>query len=349
MKITRLLLAITVILGINTAKGQDIHFSQFYMTPLKLNPALAGAEYDIRGFMNYRNQWKSVTTPFVTYMASYDMNFANQKNKTGFWAAGISAFSDKAGDSRMVTNQMNLSGAYHVYLNNNSTLGLGVQAGFFQRSVDMTELQWGSQYNGLTYDPSLSTGESASGMENFMKPDFSTGINYSFRKSEHYTTANDQILINTGISIQHANKPGYNYQEVNFDKLHFRWVGHFNALIGIPNTLFSAQPGILFMQQGGNREFLLGSNILYKFKEESKYTGYVKGGTMSLGLFYRNRDAFVITSMMEFANYAIGISYDINSSYLKTESSGRGAFELALRYVLPSPFGNAPKSRSRFN
>ena len=47
--------------------AQDIHFSQFFETPLLRNPALAGIfSGDLRIQAVYRNQWNSVTVPYQT-------------------------------------------------------------------------------------------------------------------------------------------------------------------------------------------------------------------------------------------------------------------------------------------
>ena len=101
--------------------SQDVHFSQTYMTPLELNPANVGTEYDIRGILNYRTQWSSVSSePFVTMMAGYDMNFNKSTQKTGYFAGGIFLFNDKAGDSKMNQTNVNLCIAYHVNLNENN-------------------------------------------------------------------------------------------------------------------------------------------------------------------------------------------------------------------------------------
>ena len=58
-----------------TVEAQDIHFSQFYMSPLNLNPALTGImNCNMRVSSNYRNQWSSVlkADAFKTYNVSYD-------------------------------------------------------------------------------------------------------------------------------------------------------------------------------------------------------------------------------------------------------------------------------------
>src|SRR5579871_2190773 len=53
--------------NIFSATAQDIHFSQFFETPLLRNPSLAGIfSGDMRLQTVYRNQWQSVTVPYQT-------------------------------------------------------------------------------------------------------------------------------------------------------------------------------------------------------------------------------------------------------------------------------------------
>src|ERR1044072_2773780 len=125
--------------------AQDIHFSQFYMAPLSLNPAMAVAEHDLQANLNYKNQWSSVASPYKTTAFSFDAGLNRKRNEKGILAVGINFFSDKAGDAKMGTTQANISIAYHVRLNKNSLLGGGVQAGYLQRSINTTELKWGNQ------------------------------------------------------------------------------------------------------------------------------------------------------------------------------------------------------------
>ena len=68
--------AIIAILGF-TAYGQDPQFTQFYANPLYLNPAFAGSYGCPRFNMNYRNEWPSLSSNYVTYSVSYDQYFKN--------------------------------------------------------------------------------------------------------------------------------------------------------------------------------------------------------------------------------------------------------------------------------
>ncbi len=53
-------------------KAQDPHFTQFYASPLYLNPAFTGLTYEHRFSMNGRLQWPGVSTAYNTAMVSYD-------------------------------------------------------------------------------------------------------------------------------------------------------------------------------------------------------------------------------------------------------------------------------------
>ncbi|MBK7037948.1 MAG: type IX secretion system membrane protein PorP/SprF [Bacteroidetes bacterium] len=57
-------------MAVGVLRAQDVHFSQYNAAPLALNPALTGVNScDWRAGLTYRNQWNSVTTPYVTYEA----------------------------------------------------------------------------------------------------------------------------------------------------------------------------------------------------------------------------------------------------------------------------------------
>ena len=116
--------------------AQDIHFSQMEFSPLTLNPALAGANSPMQGIVNYRSQWSSVATPFKTIAASVDARFnENKRKKSGIIAGGLNFFNDQSGDLQVNTTNVNINLAYHLILDQNSTIGLGIYTGFGQRSI----------------------------------------------------------------------------------------------------------------------------------------------------------------------------------------------------------------------
>ena len=354
MKKTTTILIMAVVLMLNlelqtsSLYAQDIHFSQANMTPLLVNPANAGSEYTMRGILNYRSQWGSVGTPFVSMMGAFDMNFKNPKgNKTGYFAGGIFAFSDKSGDSQMKTNQVNLSIAYHLNIDKNNTIGLGMQGGYFQRSATVESLTWGSQFDGYQYNPTYNTGESPdfTGIS-FGAADYTSGLVWTYRNDQEYLSGR-KTLINSGLSMHHLSKPEIETQNLVQDQLHYRWIWHSNAIIGL-NTEFTLLPYLFYSRQGSVNEIMFGSEVLYMFKEGSHYTKNNKGMAIGLGSFYRWDDAIIFDIIAQYDSYTLSFSYDINTSSLNNASGKKGAYEIAIRYVYPNPFGGI-KSKSRFD
>ena len=95
------------------ASAQDIHFSQFYMAPLNLNPALTGLmNCNQRLSANYRNQWASVLRDkaFQTYNVAYDSRIPVGRND--YIGVGGSIWGDKAGSLNFRTNQLTGSFSY---------------------------------------------------------------------------------------------------------------------------------------------------------------------------------------------------------------------------------------------
>ena len=325
------------------SNAQDIHFSQFYMSPLTLDPALCGATHDLEAGINYKNQWKSVASSYKTFGAGVNLRLNKKKVQKGFWAGGINFFSDKAGDSKMGTTQGNLTLAYHLLLSEHSTLGAGLQGGFTQRSINYGALQWANQYDGTNFNAALPSSEPTAS-NNYAFVDMGAGIVWTYSKSEKYMTGNDQRKINIGVAAFHPHQPEYSFYKTTGEKLHAKWVAHGELLMGINNTNLSLAPGFMYLRQGRMQEIYAGMMFKYQLKESSKYTGNVKGSAFSLGAYYRFKDAFAITSLLEFSNYAIGFSYDVNTSGLTKASNGKGGMEIALRFTNPNPFRSGSKA-----
>lgn len=320
--------------------GQDIHFSQYNLTPLVINPAQAGAYKSIEAIANYKSQWTSISpNAYKTFMLSADGRFKQKQWKTSWLGGGINFYSDKAGDGNMKTTQVNASFGYHTQLDNQNTLGGCIMAGYTGRSIDYSKLTWDEQYVNGSYNsinPSFEEGNWSK--SKFGYPDVGMGILYQFNKGQIYSTANDMIIIHSGLALFHLNRPSYSFYGNTSEKLYMKTIGHVDALIGIKNTNLALVPGLLYMSQGPSHEFLPGMYFRYMLREESKFTGYVKGASIMVGTHMRVKDAFIPSVQLEVAEYTLGISYDMNVSGLKTATTGKGGFEISLRYGNPNPF-----------
>lgn len=339
-----LLVVAGILAGVFTAVAQDMHFSQYNETPALVNPALTGAEYVLRASLIYKDQWGSVTVPYRTYGASYEMKFKasawdksdpfrSKSYKKAFsrLAGGLSFFSDKAGDGNMGTNLVNLSLASYIKTGELSTLSVGLQGSVVQRSVDFNKFVFSNQYNGSTYDKTPAQGEDY-GAHSFVAPDVAAGILWRYERPEENFADNNQLSADIGFAVFHLIKPTQKFLTSSADQLSSKYNAHGKLLIGIPKTSIALAPSYYFSFQGKQKELLTGLMIKYYLKHDSKYTGYVRRSSLGLGMYYRNRDAMIVNLLLEFAQYGIGFSYDLNTSRLSKVSTLRGGPEITIRF-----------------
>lgn len=327
---------------------QDIHFSQFYQTPLLINPALSGAiDGNIRAMANYKNQWGSITTPYVTSALSIDGVLLKQKRPGSHLGTGLQFFNDKAGDTQLGITQVNLSLSGIVSLNDNQKVSAGLSGGFVQRSINTSSsvLKWDNQYDGIGQNKSVQPNETITG-DAYYYGDFAAGAAWSFATEASTLSAGNHVRVNAGAAYYHINKPVQQFK--GNEPLDGKIVLHASGNIGLKNTWLSFAPSVLFAMQGPLKEINVGTLARYTLKEESKYTGIFKESAVLLGGHYRVGDAFIPAVMLEYANYAVGISYDINLSALRTASSARGGIEISLRYINPNPFKQGRQKSVRF-
>lgn len=330
----RIILTLTFAMFLLQMEAQDPHFSQYMQSPLLQNPSLAGHfNGDFRAGINYRDQWRSISEPFTTIMAYADGRLGRGQNSQ--FSGGAYVLFDKAGSSLFRQTMAGVDFAAAIKISEHSTLSAGLSAGIFNQSVDPNALIWDSQYDGMQYDPSLPTNEAFSAIS-ITKPDFSAGINYYFNQGSSNPFLNDGFRMDLGLAYHHVNRPE-GISTIWDEKLYGKLVANANFSIGLGGSNTALQPGLLLMIQGKSQMIMPGLMIRYLLKEQSRYTGFVKSVAFSLGGHYRVGDAIVLAALMEFANYAIGFSYDVNASGLTKASSSVGALEFSLRFMTPAP------------
>ena len=98
--------------------AQDIHYSQFFTSPISLNPAKTGLfNGDWRVGANYKNQWNSIPVPYNT--GSVFCDISRGKKRGDFikkYGLGLFIAQDVAGDGNLSTTKIQLSAAYHQVL-----------------------------------------------------------------------------------------------------------------------------------------------------------------------------------------------------------------------------------------
>lgn len=318
-------------------QAQDIHFSQFYMSPLNLNPALTGVmNCNHRITANYRNQWSSVLkqNAYNTYSVSYD-----QKVPVGrydYFGVGGTLWGDKAGTSEFATLQARLSGSYARkmggYRRKAHYLSLGADLGVSQRSINSNNLQWPSQHNGNGgFDPNLPPEMLPD--NNFMFVDLSAGALW-FSVFDEYNN------FYFGGAFSHLNRANQSFDRDLDVPLYGKFTVHAGGefLIAKKTALV---PGVVTFFQGPSFQVNGGTSFKFYLGNSRRYQQ-----AFQLGAWARvsNRlesgklmDALILSTRFDYENFSLGFSYDVNTSDLRAASNGNGAFEFSLIYKICGP------------
>ncbi len=299
----------------NPLQAQDIHFSQFYNSPLNLNPSLTGSfTGDIRLVANQRTQWSSVTVPYSTYGISVE---ANTIYNTPFHV-GLGIYNDKAGDSEYSTLQLAPSFGYTYFIGDSThSVTAGIQPTFTQRSINYNKLKFDNQYNGFSYDENLGNGETFSN-EGRQYLNVHGGISWNY-------TVNLRKTVTAGVALHNIFNPKQSFFNDDNIELHKRLTIHANGTFKVANKI-DAVPGISVMTQHLFKEIIFGGSGKYHLNYGNYKAAY-------LGFWYRNSDATYVTAEMDYGNFHFGVSYDINLSSLKVASRNRGGFEFSVIYI----------------
>lgn len=336
MKNMKVLFGLTLLIFGFTSNSlaQDVHFSQYEYCPLQLNPGLTGANAVLQANVNYRTQWSSVGIPYRTIAASVEGRFNEKnRNKKGIFAGGLNFFNDQTGNLPVATTKTNIFLAYHLILDRNNTLGIGLYSGFGQRTFDASRGKWGSQYNGTAYDENLPSNETFNRSQFFFF-DAGTGLVYTYKSDEGYMTQNNHRLVNAGIAFYHVNQPKYSFINDANEKLPLRWSIFANAILGFNNSNLALVPGAYFNMQKSNMEILYGTYLRFTLGENSRYTGRKKASYFGIGAFHRWGDAMVAKTYFEWNGINLGFAYDFNLSSLSEVSHARGGMEFYLKYEI---------------
>ncbi len=302
-------------------KAQDIHFSQFNMSPFNLNPALTGVfDGDMRFAGNYRSQWSSVPVPYTTFSGSFDSKMFPYKVKNQIIASGFLINYDKAGDSELSSIQLAGHMAIAQKINEKNYLSAGLQLAFGQRRFKTDALTFDAQFNGDLFDPSASSQENFPS-QSLMYPDISTGLNWRFQASR-------RTKFDVGAALFHINNPKQTFFGDQTIRLARKWAFNLNSSFRIAEVI-DILPAVLYQRQGTYQELVAGGSLKYHLNQDfGKELGLLIGGWVRL------QDAIVGSIGIHYKSLQVGISYDINTSGLQVATNNRGGPEIGVIYTI---------------
>jgi type IX secretion system PorP/SprF family membrane protein len=313
-----------LVLTASSARAQDIHFSQFYETPLLRNPSLAGIfTGDYRVQTVFRDQWNSFTNAYRTGSASGEYKWPIGKGNDYFTTA-LEILFDKAGTAALETTELLPAANYHKSLSNDRPmyLSLGFMGGLVEKTLDLSKVTTNSQYNGTAYDPALPNGETILS-PNVHYFDGSLGISFNTAFGP-----DNQNTMYAGFAYHHLNRPKNSFYQNPAVELDPKIV--FSAGVrSIVNDYSYFTIQVDYSKQGPAQETIGGFLYSYKLGPDPDNYPY----TFSIGGLIRWKDAIIPVIKVEMNSFAVGLSYDVNTSQLNTVSDARGGFELSLSYL----------------
>ncbi len=305
-------------------KAQDPHFSQFFASPLTLNPAFTGKfSGSFRTTGNYRNQWPTINNAYITTTGSLDFHIRENHIPTNdTWGLGGLFYSDNSANGAVKLNYATLSTAYHKGLDEEGfhQLGVGFQATYENMNINTSQLKFEDQLTTAGFTGV--TGEIFSGAtlsSSFV--DLNAGVLYSGSTS-------DRNNFYFGISLYHINRPKQSFTGGSY-VLNPRATIHAGTYfpLGANGNTTLHLSGIQTFQ-GGASETVIGGAVQLTANPDD-----VKPTSLYIGSWLRFKDAIIPYVGLEFGDVRMGVTYDVNNSSLKVATERQGGIEISVVYV----------------
>jgi type IX secretion system PorP/SprF family membrane protein len=320
--------------------AQDVHFTQYFTSPLTLNPAMTGlVADDLRFSGNYRQQWASVSpNPYITGSMSFDIATLKGKLPEGdALGLGFLGLYDKSGSGGLTNTTVGLSASYHKAFGRDRKqhISFGLQGVLVQKSLNFAKLTFEDMYNSGSGTLAFPTSETFNNGD-LTYPDFNLGIMYSGQVSDNAT-------FYLGYSQYHLTRPVETFQpggglpgaeDHKISNRHTAYIG--GSFDMNPNTVLYTSG--LYQAQAGAQEFILGAAVGFVLNPGHD-DEYQKNTILYLGGWYRYGDAVSPYMGLEWSKMRLGISYDVNVSSFAPATRGAGGYEISLIY-----FGRINKS-----
>ncbi len=321
MKMRKSILFTAALLFSVIANAQDPHFSQFFSSPLTLNPAFTGKFNGLwRLAANHRDQWPSIPKAYVTSSASIDFPILQNRIAEGdVFGVGLSGLSDASANNILKLNYGSASMSYHKSLDENgySTIGAGFQGTYSNLSLDVTKLNFEDMLtqNGFTG----TTTDILTNGNNQGYFDVNAGMLYSGSSNG----INNYYL---GVSMYQINRPKVSFKYKNW-YLSGRITVHGGGSFPVSDQL-TVHASVIHQIQNKASETTLGAAIAANLNQDEE-----NPTSVYLGSWIRFNDAIVPYVGLEFGGLRIGASYDLNISSLKAATNTRGGSEISLIYI----------------
>jgi type IX secretion system PorP/SprF family membrane protein len=311
-----------------SATAQDIHFSQFYHSPLNLSPALTGVHSgDIRFTGNYRSQWESVGVDYMTFSGELERKFYIDGLRNSYFAAGLLINYDQAGASKLSRTNIGISSAYSLQLSPTFFLTAGAHIGINQRAFDTQDLTFDQQFDGEQFNNSLP--REAFDNTSVATLDLGVGLNLRLQAPDaNPLTKRSKVDFGLGLHRLTTPKEGFNLREDI--ELPMRFSPYVLGTLML-SPAFDLEVRATSQFQGQYRENVIGGGAkVFINRKPARELAVLLGASYRFDSF---GDAMIPHIEFHVQQWLLGLSYDVNVSEFQVASDRRGGVEVALRYL----------------
>jgi type IX secretion system PorP/SprF family membrane protein len=328
VRLPGLLILIISFLFTKTGYAQDPNFSQFFVSPLTLNPALTGKfNGDFRVAGNYRDQWPEISRAYITSTISLDAPILrSQISEWDTWGLGIMAMTDRSANGVLAGNFISITTAYHKGIDEDGLqqIGVGFQGTFSNKRLDGTKLNFLDeldQNGGWTIPSSESIDNRQVNTSYF---DFAVGALYN-GSTDGYNN------FYFGVSGYHLNRPKESFTGDVFYELSPRVTFNGGGAIPLGDRSRTIYLSSLYSRQAGASNIVGGGAVGFHLNDDEEDPKSFYAGAWAR--FNNVNDALIPYIGLEFGGFRFGASYDVNVSSLKTASQSKGGIEISLIYI----------------
>ena len=319
MKKIFLFIAVLFVYGYSYA--QDPHFSQFFASPLTINPANTGNfSGTLRAALNSRTQLPEFNNPYATKTLSLDAPiFKKYIKDDDKLSVGLLILSDQSGNKLLNDNNIAASISYSKALdeNANHSIALGFQINYSMYRFDPLKANFEDQLTAGGF-----TGTSAEMIlgNNFTKntTDINAGILYTGSTS-------DNNIFYLGASYYHFAKPTVGFITPTYFT-NSRINIHGGAYFALSDAA-SLHTSFQYQKQGQTNELLVGGAFSY-------YLGTENGLELYAGLWSRVKETIIPYVGLEWNHIRAGFTYDIAAGTTLASSRFYQSSEFSLIYIL---------------
>jgi len=311
-------------------KAQDLHFTNYFITPTFFNPAQTGAfQGNLRGGILYRDQWRSVSpNPFQQVALAFDSPIIFGFTKQHWVGVGATLFYDRAGSPGQTWNGFYPSVSYHIAFDKKfkNVFTIGAQYGFANRGYNTDGWVSEDEQLGIVMGGGLSPDREIIGVNPQTNEPFSAG----------YSDLNIGLLFKSnidkfskfeiGAAMMHVLNPSFNFGSngttSNRNEIGQRVNAHISyrratspQMVWEPAVFYSSMP------RASNLQIQLRNQ--YQLKKKGDFS-------IITGLGFRVGDSVQLLTGAQYRDWIIALSYDHGVSDLASDGLA-SAYELGVQ------------------